>query len=695
MWRYCHARCAKALGVGLHRYRSKTRTQGILPFAPKTRNFSRPMSVWSSMRQLFGGKSSNNEVETPLPKVPNTQADDSVGRARGGYDDEEDDDDAYDDYDDRDSEDDDDFEEDIIGQRPRTDAYGRSSKRSQHSHHRGRQHHRRRDGVDEIADDIASVFGDSAVQDTDLRHPHEFYPLARQMGRKVYLHIGPTNSGKTHAAVEALKAADSGVFCGPLRLLAWEMFEKLNSQGVPCNLLTGQEKQEVLHDNGAAASHVACTVEMLSATQEYDVAVIDEIQMIGDEYRGWAWTRAFLGCRAREVHLCGDETTGPLIQQLCDIMGEPLEICRYQRLNPLISQRKPVKSFRDISPGDCVVGFSRRSLFQMKQQIEEALDFSSKVCIVYGGLPPETRKDQARLFNSPDNNYNILVATDAIGMGLNLNIRRVIFSTLKKFDGVEKRFLKPRELQQIAGRAGRYGMDNEEGFAAVMSAKDVGRLQHTLEQKVRPLKRAGIAPSVEQLEVFSQRPDLQNATFSEILFKFMMEARCSDHYFLCDVEEALTIAEMLDEVDGLDLADCASFSMAPVDTKSVKCLDALYDYASSFADAHADDFAIRANIHVPAEVPRSPFMIAKLEELHKVADLYLWLSLRYPTHFVEGQRVRKQRKQCAKLIEVGLEQLSESEKKRYRSLRDTAFSRRLRESWACLQCRLMQSASFP
>ena len=131
----------------------------------------------------------------------------------------------------------------------------------------------------------------------------------------------------------------------------------------------------------------------------------------------------FVGGRACELTfasgslICTSLCPGPLIQQLCDIMGEPLEICRYQRLNPLISQRKPVKSFRDISPGDCVVGFSRRSLFQMKQQIEEALDFSSKVCIVYGGLPPETRKDQARLFNSPDNNYNILVATDAIGMG--------------------------------------------------------------------------------------------------------------------------------------------------------------------------------------------------------------------------------------------------------------------------------------
>jgi len=92
---------------------------------------------------------------------------------------------------------------------------------------------------------IASAFGKSAEHHTDLRHPHEFYPLARKLKRKIFLHMGPTNSGKTHNAVLALKAAERGVFCGPLRLLAWEMFEKLNSQGVACDLLTGQEKQEV------------------------------------------------------------------------------------------------------------------------------------------------------------------------------------------------------------------------------------------------------------------------------------------------------------------------------------------------------------------------------------------------------------------------------------------------------------------
>ena len=92
---------------------------------------------------------------------------------------------------------------------------------------------------------ISHYLGESAAHHTDLRYPHEFYPLAREMKRKIFLHIGPTNSGKTHNAVEALKSARTGVFCGPLRLLAWEMSEKLNNDGIPCDLLTGQEREEV------------------------------------------------------------------------------------------------------------------------------------------------------------------------------------------------------------------------------------------------------------------------------------------------------------------------------------------------------------------------------------------------------------------------------------------------------------------
>ena len=176
--------------------------------------------------------------------------------------------------------------------------------------------------------------------------------------------------------------------------------------------------------------------------------------------------------------------SAPLIQKLCDDMDEPLEVREYERLNPLLAEKTCVQNFSTVQPGDCIVGFSRRNLFQFKKQIEEALDFKHRVCIVYGGLPPETRKLQARLFNDPNNNYNILVASDAIGMGgyfniwvkrtrfndvelwvlvvlvrilftsgLNLNIRRIIFSTNKKYDGTQTRLLKPKEVQQIAGES--------------------------------------------------------------------------------------------------------------------------------------------------------------------------------------------------------------------------------------------------
>ena len=104
------------------------------------------------------------------------------------------------------------------------------------------------------------------------------------------MHVGPTNSGKTYNAMQRMYKAESGVFCGPLRLLAREIYEKCNNLGVPCRLVTGEAIQEV--DN---ARHVSSTVEMAPLGQMVDVAVIDEIQLIGDAQRGWAWTAAVLG----------------------------------------------------------------------------------------------------------------------------------------------------------------------------------------------------------------------------------------------------------------------------------------------------------------------------------------------------------------------------------------------------------------
>src|SRR5690349_2275146 len=119
-------------------------------------------------------------------------------------------------------------------------------------------------------------------------------------GRKVILHVGPTNSGKTYQALTRLEQAASGVYCGPLRLLAHEIYDKFNKRGVRCNLLTGEERRIVDED----APIVACTVEMASFSKRMDVAVIDEIQMLADAQRGWAWTMALLSIRADELHLC-------------------------------------------------------------------------------------------------------------------------------------------------------------------------------------------------------------------------------------------------------------------------------------------------------------------------------------------------------------------------------------------------------
>jgi ATP-dependent RNA helicase SUPV3L1/SUV3 len=177
----------------------------------------------------------------------------------------------------------------------------------------------------------------------NLTGPHELYPLARSLKRRVVIHTGPTNSGKTFHALKRMSAALSGLYTGPLRLLAWEVQEKLTAMGVPTNLLTGQELIEL-----AGARHVSSTVEMLNVNTVVDVGVIDEMQMIGGE-RGDAWTRALFGMAAREVHVCCDASAVPLIEEMCSITKEPFEIHTYRRLNQL-RITKPVQQWNRIEP---------------------------------------------------------------------------------------------------------------------------------------------------------------------------------------------------------------------------------------------------------------------------------------------------------------------------------------------------------
>jgi ATP-dependent RNA helicase SUPV3L1/SUV3 len=248
---------------------------------------------------------------------------------------------------------------------------------------------------------------------------------ARSISRQFHLHVGPTNSGKTYSALKALSRAGTGVYAGPLRLLAHEVWERLNlgsvgdlnGQGRECNLLTGEERRIVSEDAGL----VSCTVEMIPTTavggEPWDVVVIDEIQMLGDAQRGGAWTNALLGVKAREVHLCGDETTVALLSALIPTLGDTVTVHRYNRLTPLqVADTSLEGDWNKIQKGDCVVTFSRTNIFSVKKQIESIA--GKKCAVVYGALPPETRAEQAKDFN--EGRAEVLVASDAVGMGLNL-----------------------------------------------------------------------------------------------------------------------------------------------------------------------------------------------------------------------------------------------------------------------------------
>lgn len=271
--------------------------------------------------------------------------------------------------------------------------------------------------ADDLTEKYSTPNWEAQRKVADLRYPAEWYPRARSIQRTIHLHVGPTNSGKTYQALKRLEHSKSGFYAGPLRLLAQEVYHRFKDKDIPCSLVTGDEVK--VPETGEAPRVISNTVEMVSLGREYDVGVIDEIQMIAEPKRGWAWTRAMLGTQVSELHLCGETRTVPLVRELCALTGDNLEIHRYERLNPLEAMSSSLKgNLNNLRKGDCLVSFSRVGIHALKADIEKTT--GRRAAIVYGGLPAEIRTQQANLFNDPDNDYDYLVASDAIGMGLNL-----------------------------------------------------------------------------------------------------------------------------------------------------------------------------------------------------------------------------------------------------------------------------------
>lgn len=494
----------------------------------------------------------------------------------------------------------------------------------------------------------------------DLRFPYEWFPATRQLQRTVHLHVGPTNSGKTYNALKALENAKSGIYAGPLRLLAHEIYTRFTAKGKPCALITGEE-QRIPED--ADMFFRSCTVEMTPLNWKVDVAVIDEIQMIADEHRGWAWTQAVLGCQAKELHLCGEERVVDLIQELCARVGDKCIVHRYERLNPLVPMEEAVGTdFKKLQKGDAVISFSRVNLHALKAGIESAT--GRKCAIVYGSLPPETRADQAALFNDPDNEYDFLVASDAIGMGLNLEIKRVVFESAFKFDGMAQRPLTIPEVKQIGGRAGRYRTANDAtrtdneggtsamsahnkwgspGFVTAMDEQDLELVKKNLLKDAKPITAAGIMPPSHIIERFASlfSPDIP---LPFILQRLREMARLSSSFTMCSFADVLDISETLKEFK-LSIYDRSVLLTAPVSLREVSQKNVFKAFAWSISNLSGGHLLEIPEIDLEvlevdptALVPaaRKDYLV-RLEGLHKAVTLYLWLSYRYRGVFISQQ----------------------------------------------------------
>jgi ATP-dependent RNA helicase SUPV3L1/SUV3 len=492
----------------------------------------------------------------------------------------------------------------------------------------------------------------------DLRYPMEWYPEARTMQRKIHLHVGPTNSGKTYQALQRLEAAESGVYAGPLRLLAHEVYTRLNAKNKLCSLITGEERRI---PEGQEAYLTSCTVEMVPLNIIVDVAVIDEIQMMGDTSRGWAWTQAFLGVKAKEVHLCGEMRTVPLIQQLCAMMGDSLEIHKYERLSPLEAMKSSLKGdLRNLEKGDAIILFSRLGIHTMKKEIERTT--GKRCAVVYGSLPPETRAQQANLFNNPNNDYDFLVASDAVGMGLNLSIKRIIFETTSKTDDIGFRTLQVSEIKQIAGRAGRYRtaaqavedslysqpedsspdypiqldivpkrIPDTVGLVTTLQDYDMPVLQHAMSSEAPPLATAGIAAPGEVIARFAAYFP-EHTPLSYILLRLHEISSVNPRFHLCRLREHLDIADAIQEYD-LTINDRIVFISAPASFRRQGVEAVVKALAKCVADQSGGELLDIKEINLelldePIDVENKEYL-RKLENLHSALTLYLWLSYRF------------------------------------------------------------------
>lgn len=289
--------------------------------------------------------------------------------------------------------------------------------------------------------------------------------------------LGPTNTGKTHLAVERMLGHASGMIGLPLRLLAREIYDRVAKARGPRSvaLITGEEKIIPPH-----AAYFVCTVEAMPLSRRVEFLAVDEIQLSADPERGHIFTNRLLHARGTcETMLLGAQTMAPLVRRLLP----HAEITTRERFSNLTYSGS--KKLTRLPRRSAVVAFSAEQVYAIAELIRRQ---RGGAAVVMGSLSPRTRNAQVALYQSGE--VDFLVATDAIGMGLNMDVDHVAFAGLSKFDGRRSRFLTPQEIGQIAGRAGRFQRDGTFGVTGECEDMDADLVAAVENHRFEPIAGA-------------------------------------------------------------------------------------------------------------------------------------------------------------------------------------------------------------
>jgi hypothetical protein len=282
-------------------------------------------------------------------------------------------------------------------------------------------------------------------------------------------------------------------------------------------------------------------------------------------------------------------------------------------------------------------------------------------------MPPIVKTAQAKKFNDPDHKCKVLVATDAVGMGLNLNIRRVVFYDIIKpqlkqnknpteRNEISLEYITTSQALQIAGRAGRFGTQFPDGYVTTFAAKDLPVLKNILNQKLEKTVKAGLHPTADQIELFAYH--LPNHSLSDLIKIFMSICRLDDgQYFMCKFDEIIFLAEIIDHIP-IKIKEKYTFACSPISRKDSFVITCFVKFVRAYSvNEPVTPEVLEKMLEWPPKEAKKFTEINHLESIYDVLDLYLWLGVRFPDIYSYNEHVKNLRVELEQIIQTGIENL--------------------------------------